>query len=78
LTEEPDRTVDCIGLVCPQPLLRTRVALGKMEAGDILEVLADDPDAKKDITGLIRRLDHTLLDLSEDDFILRFLIRKND
>jgi TusA-related sulfurtransferase len=49
-----------------------------MEAGEILEVLADDPDAKKDITGLVRRLDHTLLDFSEEDAILRFLIRKND
>jgi len=78
LTEDPDRTVDCIGLVCPQPLLKTRVALGRMKAGEILEVLADDPDAEKDITGLVRRLDHTLLDFSEEDAILRFLIRKDD
>ncbi len=78
MTEKPDRTEDCIGLACPQPVLRTRVALGKMKAGEILEILADDPGAKKDITSLVRRLDHTMLQLSEDEGILRFLIQKND
>lgn len=78
MTQEPDKTVDCIGLACPQPLLKTRVALGKMNSGEILEILADDPDAQKDVTGLVRRMDHTLLAVTEEDNILRFLIRKND
>ena len=37
------RTLDCIGLYCPMPVLNTREEMDKLAIGEILEVWADDP-----------------------------------
>lgn len=34
-------TLDCIGLLCPEPLFRARTAIDALEPGEVLEVLAD-------------------------------------
>lgn len=71
-----DKVLDCIGLYCPEPVFRTRLALDEMEAGEVLEVTADDPAAEEDIKRLVRRLGHEILSLESDDDQVRFVIRK--
>lgn len=73
---KPNRTLDCTGLYCPEPVFRTRLELDKMSVGEILEVLADDPAADEDIKSLIKRTGHELLRLSRKGDALRFLIKK--
>jgi len=72
----PDRTVDCLGLYCPEPVFRTRMELDNMEIGEILEVLADDPAAEADIRSLVKRLEQEIIDVSKDGDTVRILIRK--
>jgi TusA-related sulfurtransferase len=48
-----DRKLDCLGLYCPEPVFRTRLALDEMEVGETLEVVADDPAADSDIHSLV-------------------------
>ena len=45
MTEEikVDKTLDVRGEICPNPDVKTRVTLEKMEKGQILEVLVDYP-----------------------------------
>lgn len=74
---KPDRTVDCVGLYCPEPVFRVRLELDKMGLGEILEVLADDPAAEEDMKSLVKRLGYQLLEISGEDKVLRFLIRKS-
>jgi TusA-related sulfurtransferase len=76
MTDGPDKVLDCIGLYCPEPVFRTRLALDEMEAGQILEVTADDPAAEEDIKRLVRRLGHEVLSLESDDDQVKFVIRK--
>jgi TusA-related sulfurtransferase len=71
-----DRTLDCLGLFCPEPVFRVRMELDNMKTGEILEVLADDPAAEEDIKSLCKRLEQELLSLSKEDSTLRFLIKK--
>jgi len=73
---KPNRTLDCIGLYCPEPVFRTRQELDKMAVGEVLEVLADDPAAEEDIKSLLKRTGHELLELNKKGDSLRFLIRK--
>ncbi|MFB0566985.1 MAG: sulfurtransferase TusA family protein [Candidatus Bathyarchaeia archaeon] len=73
---KPSRTLDCIGLYCPEPVFRTRLELDKMDVGEVLEMLADDPAAEEDIKSLVKRTGHELLELSKRGNVLRFLIRK--
>ena len=34
-------TIDCLGMKCPQPVLKIAAKSPSMSAGDMLEVLAD-------------------------------------
>jgi tRNA 2-thiouridine synthesizing protein A len=71
-----DRTLDCLGLFCPEPVYRTRLELDKMQLGETLEIWADDPAAKRDIQSLAKRLGIQVLDLKEEDGKLYFLLKK--
>lgn len=73
---EPDRRLDCLGLYCPEPVFRARMALDEMQPGEILEVTADDPAAEEDIPRLVNRLGHELLSMETDKDALIFLIKK--
>jgi TusA-related sulfurtransferase len=74
---KPNRNLDCIGLYCPEPVFRTRQEIDKMEVGDILEVIADDPAAEEDIPRLIKRLGLELVNLTKENDEIRFVIKKN-
>jgi tRNA 2-thiouridine synthesizing protein A len=58
------------------PILRTRKAIAKIEAGEILEVTSSDPGSVKDISSFCSQTGHELITSDEDrgDFI--FTIRK--
>jgi TusA-related sulfurtransferase len=75
----PVETLDCIGLFCPQPLFQTREAIDSIEAGEILEMLSDDPAAEEDIKRFCKRTGHELLSFERlEDGIQKFLIRKKE
>jgi tRNA 2-thiouridine synthesizing protein A len=76
---EPVQTLDCIGLFCPQPLFQTREAIDSIAAGEILELLADDPAAEEDIKRFCKRTGHELLSFERlEDGTQRFLIRRKE
>ena len=76
MTLKTDRTLDCTGLYCPEPVFRTRLELDTMEPGQILKILADDPAAEEDIKRLVKRLGHEILDKKTDDDTIEYTIRK--
>ena len=71
-----DRTVDCLGLFCPMPLVRTRDAIRAMTPGQVLEMLADDPGSDADVRTWARRTGQELLEASKSGSVYRFLVRK--
>jgi len=73
---KPDRTLDCLGLYCPEPIYRTRMELDNMKIGEVLEVTADDPAAEADIRSLVKRLGQELLNVSKEGNKVHFLIKK--
>ncbi len=76
MSDKPDRVLDCIGLYCPEPVFRTRLALDEMEVGQLLEVMADDPAAEEDIKRLVIRLGHEIVGFDSDDDMVKFVIKK--
>ena len=73
---KPDRTLDCLGLYCPEPIYRTRMELDKMKIGEVLEVVADDPAAEADIRSLVKSLEQELLSVNKDGNTVRILVKK--
>ncbi len=74
--EKPKKTLDCIGLYCPEPLFQTREQIDSIAVGDILEVLSDDPAAEEDLKRFAKRTGNELLAFENKEGKLRFLIKK--
>ncbi len=73
---KPDRTLDCLGLYCPEPVFRVRLELDNMKVGEVVEVLADDPAAEEDIQSLVKRLEQQMLSVSKKGSEIHFVIKK--
>ena len=73
---KPDRSLDCVGLYCPEPVFRTRQEIDKMDVGEVLEVVADDPAAEEDIPRLIKRLGLKLVETHKENDLIHFVIKK--
>ena len=71
-----DRHLDCLGLFCPMPILKTREALKQMAVGEVLEMVSDDPASQADMQSWTQRTGHDLLDILKDGPVFRFLVRK--
>jgi tRNA 2-thiouridine synthesizing protein A len=76
MTEKVDKKLDCLGLYCPEPVFRTRLALDEMEVGETLEVVADDPAAESDIHSLIKHLGQEIVSSTKEGSIVRIRIKK--
>jgi TusA-related sulfurtransferase len=72
----PDRQIDCTGLFCPMPIVKTREAMTQMTAGQVLEMLSDDPASDPDMRSWARNTGHELLDVTRNGAVYRFVIRK--
>ena len=73
---KPDVTLDCKGLNCPMPLIKTKKALDAMELGQILFVQATDPGTKADIPALIKRTGNELLEMKDEKGEFLYYIKK--
>jgi TusA-related sulfurtransferase len=73
---KPDRTLDCLGLYCPEPVFKTRMELDELKIGEILEVVADDPAAEEDIKSLVKNLGQEVMDVSREGNAVKILIKK--
>ena len=58
--------LDCLGLKCPQPILKVVAKIPAMNAGDILEILADCPSFPADIKAWSGKTGKVLLMCSTD------------
>ncbi len=73
---KPKKTLDCVGLYCPQPLFQTREGIDSIEVGEVLEVLADDPAAEEDLKRFAKRTGHEIIHFERLGDTLRFLIKR--
>jgi len=58
---EWDAELDCMGLLCPLPVLRARKVLAGMQAGQVLRVLASDAMAAIDLPHFCAHAGHEFL-----------------
>ncbi len=72
----PDRNLDCVGLFCPMPILKTRDALKAMAVGQVLEMTSDDPASEADMKSWTARTGHELLEIARNGAVFRFIVRK--
>ena len=71
-----DKTIDCLGLFCPMPIVKTREALRHMEAGQVLEMTSDDPGSEADMKSWSARTGNELVEMQRHGAVFRFFVRK--
>jgi len=77
LDAEPDKAIDCKGMLCPLPVVKTRKAIKGMEIGQILEMLATDPGVVPDMSAWEKQTRHEIVFQEEpENGVYRFLIKK--
>ena len=72
----PTKSVDVRGLYCPEPVFRTKMELEKLKIGEVLKIVADDPESEEDISRWVKRNGHELVSLNKGDKELEFVIKK--
>jgi tRNA 2-thiouridine synthesizing protein A len=71
-----DLELDARKLSCPLPILRTKKSLSQMAGGQVLKVLATDPESPKDFVVFCRQTGNELLSSIEENGEFVFLIRR--
>jgi tRNA 2-thiouridine synthesizing protein A len=75
-TAKVDQTLDCKGLLCPLPVIRTKQAIDKMAVGQVLEMISTDPGSVADMQAWSKRTGHELLEHRQGNGLFQFYIRK--
>jgi len=72
-----DKFLDCTGLLCPMPVVKTKKAINELEVGQVLEMVATDPGSIPDMEAWAKQTQHELLVAEKlDNGKFRFLIKK--
>ena len=75
--DSADRTLDCVHMLCPMPILKISKAIKEVEIGQTLLLLADDPGAKPDMDTWTRRMGQDLVGFEQEGKLMRFLVKRN-
>ncbi len=74
--KRPDHSLDTRGSFCPVPIVETDAAMRGLAAGDVLEILADDPGVKLDLPAWCKANGERLLGMEQEGRVIRVLIEK--
>jgi tRNA 2-thiouridine synthesizing protein A len=72
----PNRELDCRGMNCPLPVLKTKKALKPMASGEILKVISTDAGSVADMAAFSRRTGNEVIEQSEGDGVYIFFFKK--
>lgn len=72
----PDKTIDCKGLSCPEPILHTKMAINQLTSGQILEVMATDPGSINDMGAWAKRTGNPIVEQAQEGNVYHFFIKK--
>lgn len=72
-----DRFVDARGQMCPMPVLSLAKAFRELHPGQVLAISATDQGAKSDIPAWAEKTGNRLLEVTEEQGVLTFYLRKS-
>lgn len=76
LFSNPEHELDAIGLRCPEPVMMVRKTVRKLDLGQTLLIVADDPATVRDIPSFCQFMDHTLVASQTEQLPYQYLIKK--
>lgn len=71
-----DKTLDCKGLACPMPIVKTKKAMEELQPGEVIEVQATDKGSLADLQGWAKNTGHHYLGTLHEGEVLKHYLRK--
>jgi tRNA 2-thiouridine synthesizing protein A len=71
-----DVTLDCVGLYCPMPIVKTAQKMKELKKGQVLEVLADDKGIRADMPAWAKATGNEYLGAEEEGGEFKVYVRK--
>ena len=68
---DAELTLNCLGQKCPQPIIELARRIGEVEAGQLVELRADDPAAEPDLAAWCRMRGQELVVTEPPRFVIR-------
>ena len=71
-----DQVLDCTGLLCPIPVVKTSKAIKEIDVGQVLHMVATDPGAPPDMEAWVRQTGHEMVAQSSGEGKYEFWFRR--
>lgn len=71
-----DQVLDCSGMLCPMPIVKTKKAIDALQPGQILKMIATDAGSPPDIAAWSRQTGNELLLSTEENNKFIFFLKK--
>jgi TusA-related sulfurtransferase len=71
-----DRSLDCMGLYCPMPIVKTAQKIKEMKTGEVLEVVSDDKGITKDMPAWCQATGNEYLGAEGEGGEIKVYVRK--
>ena len=72
------KTIDARKLHCPQQILQAKPVIEKMAAGEVVKVIATDPDSVKDFQVFSQRYSCEIIESSQLGKEFHYVLKKLD
>ena len=72
-----DQVLDCTGMLCPMPIVKTTKAMKELQSGQILKMIATDAGSPPDIEAWSRQTGNELLRSTVENDKFVFFLKKS-
>lgn len=71
-----DHVLDCTGMLCPMPIVKTSKAMKDLQSGQVLKMISTDAGSPPDIEAWSRQTGNDLLRSTTEDGKFVFFLKK--
>lgn len=71
-----DQVLDCTGMLCPMPIVKTSKAMKDLQSGQVLKMISTDAGSPPDIEAWSRQTGNDLLRSTTEDGKFVFFLKK--
>ena len=71
-----DQELDCQGMLCPLPILKTKKVMDTMNVGEVLKLLSTDAGSVNDINAWTKQTGNHLVSATANEGLYTYFLRK--